>query len=96
VRPGVFSSSSSVFLAKECDSCHTFHDWSNATSDIGEIRDEAAVGRGSTTKAGLAGFFVSDLRIPGHEQPWEVDIGKPFQVSVKSFYACLSHDLELY
>jgi len=46
----------------------------------GEIRDEAAVGRGSTTKAGLSGFFVSDLRIPGHEQPWEADIGKPFQV----------------
>ncbi|KAI1114891.1 CobB/CobQ-like glutamine amidotransferase domain-containing protein [Nemania sp. NC0429] len=50
-----------------------------ATGSGGEIRDEAAVGRGSTTKAGLAGFFVSDLRIPGHEQPWEADIGKPFQ-----------------
>ncbi|KAI1179012.1 CobB/CobQ-like glutamine amidotransferase domain-containing protein [Nemania sp. FL0916] len=49
-----------------------------ATGSGGEIRDEAAVGRGSTTKAGLSGFFVSDLRIPGHEQPWEVDIGKPF------------------
>ncbi len=53
------------------------------TCNIGEIRDEAAVGRGSTTKAGLSGFFVSDLRIPGHEQPWEADIGKPFQVSVE-------------
>ncbi|KAJ2986414.1 hypothetical protein NUW58_g5042 [Xylaria curta] len=51
-----------------------------ATGSGGEIRDEAAVGRGSTTKAGLAGFFVSDLRIPGHEQPWEADIGKPFQI----------------
>ncbi|KAI1314204.1 CobB/CobQ-like glutamine amidotransferase domain-containing protein [Xylaria venustula] len=50
-----------------------------ATGSGGEIRDEAAVGRGSTTKAGLSGFFVSDLRIPGHEQPWEVDVGKPFQ-----------------
>ncbi|KAI1420277.1 CobB/CobQ-like glutamine amidotransferase domain-containing protein [Xylaria sp. FL1777] len=49
-----------------------------ATGSGGEIRDEAAVGRGSATKAGLSGFFVSDLRIPGHEQPWEVDIGKPF------------------
>ncbi|KAI1432764.1 CobB/CobQ-like glutamine amidotransferase domain-containing protein [Xylaria sp. CBS 124048] len=49
-----------------------------ATGSGGEIRDEAAVGRGSTTKAGLSGFFVSDLRIPGHEQPWEADIGKPF------------------
>ncbi|KAI1183849.1 CobB/CobQ-like glutamine amidotransferase domain-containing protein [Nemania serpens] len=49
-----------------------------ATGSGGEIRDEAAVGRGSTTKAGLSGFFVSDLRIPGHEQPWEAKIGKPF------------------
>lgn len=49
-----------------------------ATGSGGEIRDEAAVGRGSTTKAGLSGFFVSDLRIPGHEQPWEANIGKPF------------------
>ncbi|KAI1282657.1 CobB/CobQ-like glutamine amidotransferase domain-containing protein [Xylaria sp. FL0933] len=49
-----------------------------ATGSGGEIRDEAAVGRGSTTKAGLSGFFVSDLRIPGHEQPWEADIGKPY------------------
>ncbi|KAI8629752.1 CobB/CobQ-like glutamine amidotransferase domain-containing protein [Xylariaceae sp. FL1651] len=52
-----------------------------ATGSGGEIRDEAAVGRGSTTKAGLSGFFVSDLRIPGHEQPWETDIGKPFQIT---------------
>ncbi|KAI1329777.1 CobB/CobQ-like glutamine amidotransferase domain-containing protein [Xylariaceae sp. FL0255] len=49
-----------------------------ATGSGGEIRDEAAVGRGSTTKAGLSGFFVSDLRIPGFVQPWEADIGKPF------------------
>ncbi|KAI1264857.1 CobB/CobQ-like glutamine amidotransferase domain-containing protein [Xylariaceae sp. FL1019] len=50
-----------------------------ATGSGGEIRDEAAVGRGSSTKAGLSGFFVSDLRIPGFEQPWESDIGKPYQ-----------------
>ncbi|KAK5636953.1 hypothetical protein RRF57_012665 [Xylaria bambusicola] len=55
-----------------------------ATGSGGEIRDEAAVGRGSRTKAGLSGFFVSDLRIPGHEQPWEVDIGKPFQAPIGS------------
>ena len=43
----------------------------------GEIRDEGAVGRGSKPKAGLTGFSVSNLRIPGFEQPWEVDYGKP-------------------
>ncbi|KAI5862774.1 phosphoribosylformylglycinamidin [Durotheca rogersii] len=47
-----------------------------ATGSGGEIRDEAAVGRGSTTKAGLCGFWVSDLLIPGH-QAWEIDIGRP-------------------
>jgi phosphoribosylformylglycinamidine synthase len=37
----------------------------------GEIRDEAATGRGGKPKAGLCGFSVSNLRIPGYEQPWE-------------------------
>ncbi|MFP5306366.1 MAG: phosphoribosylformylglycinamidine synthase, partial [Gammaproteobacteria bacterium] len=37
----------------------------------GEIRDEAATGRGARPKAGLCGFSVSNLRIPGFEQPWE-------------------------
>ena len=48
-----------------------------ATGSGGEIRDEGAVGRGSTPKAGLCGFWVSDLFIPTHHQPWEMDIGKP-------------------
>ncbi|WPG98414.1 Hypothetical protein R9X50_00120400 [Acrodontium crateriforme] len=48
-----------------------------ATGSGGEIRDEGAVGRGSKPKAGLSGFTVSDLLIPGHVQPWELDIGKP-------------------
>ncbi|OTB05855.1 hypothetical protein M426DRAFT_319541 [Hypoxylon sp. CI-4A] len=47
-----------------------------ATGSGGEIRDEAAVGRGSGTKAGLSGFWVSDLLIPGHSS-WETDIGRP-------------------
>ncbi|KAI8965717.1 phosphoribosylformylglycinamidin [Daldinia sp. FL1419] len=47
-----------------------------ATGSGGEIRDEAAVGRGSSTKAGLSGFWVSDLLIPGHHA-WEADIGRP-------------------
>ena len=42
-----------------------------ATGVGGEIRDEAATGTGSKTKAGLSGFMVSNLRIPGHVQPWE-------------------------
>ena len=42
-----------------------------ATGAGGEIRDEGATGRGAKPKAGLTGFSVSDLRIPGHPQPWE-------------------------
>ncbi|NGP52946.1 phosphoribosylformylglycinamidine synthase [Thioalkalivibrio sp. XN8] len=42
-----------------------------ATGSGGEIRDEGATGLGAKPKAGLAGFSVSHLRIPGHEQPWE-------------------------
>ncbi|OQO15252.1 hypothetical protein B0A48_00635 [Cryoendolithus antarcticus] len=48
-----------------------------ATGSGGEIRDEGAVGRGSKPKSGLTGFNVSDLLIPGHKQPWELDVGKP-------------------
>ena len=42
-----------------------------ATGAGGEIRDEGATGIGSRPKAGLTGFSVSNLRIPGFEQPWE-------------------------
>ena len=48
-----------------------------ATGAGGEIRDESAVGRGSATKAGLCGFWVSDLLIPDRHAPWEIDIGRP-------------------
>jgi len=51
-----------------------------ATGSGGEIRDEGATGRGSKPKAGLAGFSVSNLRIPGFEQPWEEDFGKPARI----------------
>ena len=37
----------------------------------GEIRDEAAVGRGGRFKAGLSGFSVSHLHLPGWPRPWE-------------------------
>ncbi|KAL9622483.1 MAG: hypothetical protein Q9160_003159 [Pyrenula sp. 1 TL-2023] len=52
-----------------------------ATGAGGEIRDEGAVGLGSRPKAGLTGFSVSDLHIPGQEEPWELDIGKPYHIS---------------
>jgi phosphoribosylformylglycinamidine synthase len=52
-----------------------------ATGSGGEIRDEGAVGRGSKPKTGLAGFNVSDMIIPGHIQPWELDIGKPGHIA---------------
>ncbi len=44
-----------------------------ATGSGGEIRDEGATGRGGKPKAGLAGFTVSNLRIPFQERPWEPD-----------------------
>ena len=44
-----------------------------ATGSGGEIRDEGATGRGAKPKAGLVGFSVSNLRIPGFVQPWEHD-----------------------
>ncbi|ASK33359.1 phosphoribosylformylglycinamidine synthase [Alcanivorax sp. N3-2A] len=48
-----------------------------ATGAGGEIRDEGATGRGAKPKAGLTGFSVSNLRIPGFDQPWEQDYGRP-------------------
>ncbi|NIP46550.1 MAG: phosphoribosylformylglycinamidine synthase [Gammaproteobacteria bacterium] len=52
-----------------------------ATGSGGEIRDEAATGRGARFKAGLTGFSVSNLRIPGFEQPWECDHGRPGRIA---------------
>lgn len=52
-----------------------------ATGSGGEIRDEGATGRGGKPKAGLAGFTVSNLNIPGFEQPWEVPYGKPSRMA---------------
>jgi phosphoribosylformylglycinamidine synthase len=42
-----------------------------STGAGGEIREEAATGRGGKPKIGLTGFSVSHLRIPGFAQPWE-------------------------
>ena len=52
-----------------------------STGSGGEIRDEGAVGRGSKPKAGLTGFVVSNLRLPGAVQPWEKDFGKPGRIA---------------
>ena len=51
-----------------------------ATGSGGEIRDEGATGIGSKPKAGLTGFTVSNLKLPGGEQPWEKDFGKPNRI----------------
>ncbi|MGM0540891.1 MAG: phosphoribosylformylglycinamidine synthase [Pseudomonadota bacterium] len=51
-----------------------------ATGAGGEIRDEGATGRGSKPKSGLTGFTVSNLNIPGFEQPWERPYGKPSRI----------------
>ncbi|HET6587341.1 MAG TPA: phosphoribosylformylglycinamidine synthase [Oleiagrimonas sp.] len=46
--------------------------WPGASTGAGgEIRDEGATGRGGKPKAGLTGFSVSHLRIPGLPRPWE-------------------------
>ena len=51
-----------------------------STGSGGEIRDEGATGRGAKPKAGLTGFTVSNLNIPGFQQPWEVPYGKPERI----------------
>jgi phosphoribosylformylglycinamidine synthase len=52
-----------------------------ATGAGGEIRDEGATGLGAKPKAGLTGFTVSHLRIPGFSQPWERPFGKPERIA---------------
>jgi phosphoribosylformylglycinamidine synthase len=52
-----------------------------ATGAGGEIRDEGATGRGAKPKAGLTGFSVSHLRIPGYERSWEHEYGKPGRIA---------------
>jgi phosphoribosylformylglycinamidine synthase len=52
-----------------------------ATGAGGEIRDEGATGIGAKPKAGLTGYSVSNLKIPGMVQTWEVDFGKPERIA---------------
>ncbi len=52
-----------------------------ATGSGGEIRDEGATGTGAKPKAGLTGFTVSHLRLPGLLQPWEAPLEKPERIA---------------
>ena len=53
-----------------------------STGAGGEIRDEGATGRGSQPKAGLTGFSVSNLHLPGLAEPWETNpVGKPEHIA---------------
>lgn len=56
--------------------------WPGAATGVGgELRDEAATGRGAKPKAGLSGFAVSPLRIPGYTHSWEQDLPAPPQAA---------------
>jgi len=53
-----------------------------ATGAGGEIRDEGATGRGAKPKAGLTGFSVGHLHLPGQPEAWEANpIGKPEHIA---------------
>jgi len=52
-----------------------------ATGSGGEIRDEGATGTGGKPKAGLTGFTVSNLRIPGDPMPWEDEQRTPARIA---------------
>jgi len=53
-----------------------------STGAGGEIRDEGATGRGSRPKAGLTGFSVSNLHMPGTDEPWERErYGRPDHIA---------------
>ena len=51
-----------------------------STGSGGEIRDEGATGLGAKPKAGLCGFSVSNLRIPGLQEDWEGIENKPDRI----------------
>ena len=52
-----------------------------ATGSGGEIRDEAATGRGARPKVGLSGFSVSNLLLPDRPRDWEENSGKPDRIA---------------
>jgi phosphoribosylformylglycinamidine synthase len=53
-----------------------------STGSGGEIRDEGATGIGGKPKAGLSGFSVSNLNLPGSQLPWDQQAyGKPERIA---------------
>ncbi|HIC25137.1 MAG TPA: phosphoribosylformylglycinamidine synthase, partial [Gammaproteobacteria bacterium] len=52
-----------------------------ATGSGGEIRDEGATGRGAKPRAGLTGFSVSNLHLPGAAMPWEMTPRRPPRIA---------------
>ena len=46
------------------------------------MRDGAATGQGSLIVAGVAGYAVGNLHIPGYELPWEERFSLLFQWSI--------------
>ncbi|MEO7852595.1 MAG: phosphoribosylformylglycinamidine synthase, partial [Rubrivivax sp.] len=53
-----------------------------STGAGGEIRDEGATGRGARPVAGMTGFSVSNLHLPGTNEPWEqAPVGKPAHIA---------------
>jgi len=51
------------------------------TGTGGRIRDVQATGRGGFVVAGTAGYCVGNLRIPGHELPWEEALPCPGSIA---------------
>lgn len=45
------------------------------TGTGGRLRDVQATGRGAQTLAGICGYCVGSLNIPGHVLPWEIEAG---------------------
>ncbi len=52
-----------------------------ATGVGGEIRDEGATGRGGKPKAGVVGYAVSHLRLPGARRSWEGAESRPTRLA---------------
>ncbi len=52
-----------------------------ATGSGGEIRDEAATGRGGRPRAGLVGFSVSHLHLPQLPHAWEIPESRPDRIA---------------
>ncbi|MCY4050465.1 MAG: phosphoribosylformylglycinamidine synthase [Gammaproteobacteria bacterium] len=52
-----------------------------ATGSGGEIRDEAATGRGGRPRAGLVGFSVSHLHLPQMPLAWELPESRPSRIA---------------